>query len=81
MTIVGQLWLDGLYVRLTSPREAEFSQFLSTVSNAQLWMTGVTLQGNGDGQRDCFNCGVEASSAAPVYAAGVINSPAYMHGL
>ena len=27
-SVGGQLWLDGLYVRLTFPRDGEFSQFL-----------------------------------------------------
>ena len=56
-----QLWLDGLHVRLTSPRGADFTSLVWTGSNAELWMTGVTLQGNGDGVRDCWHCGFSGS--------------------
>ena len=62
MLVGGQLWLDGLYVRLTSPRDGKFSRFLLSTDNAVLWMTGVTLQGNGSGKRDCIYCGVLESS-------------------
>ena len=57
--------MDGLYVRL---REGAFLGFLSTGLGSELWMTGVTLQGNGDGECDCSSCGVYAEGH--VYAEG-----------
>lgn len=40
-----RLWLDGVYVRLTEPRNATFGGFVELWgSSTKLWMTGVTLQ-------------------------------------
>lgn len=38
---------------------------------AEVWMTNVTLQGNGDDIRDCDNCGLRVADNASVYAEGV----------
>lgn len=68
-----KLWLDGLYVRLTTPRDTSgvFDGFiLVSGSGAEVWMTGVTLQGNGDKVRDCDDCGLRGSIDAAVYAEG-----------
>ena len=70
MSVFEQLWLDNLYVRLTSPRDVNFLHFLAAYEDAELWMTGVTLQGNGDGERDCDHCGIQ--SAGSVYAEGAV---------
>jgi hypothetical protein len=52
-----QLWLDGLYVRYSrTARVDSFYEFLFTYG--KMWMTAVTLQGNGDGVDDCTTCGV-----------------------
>lgn len=68
-----RLWLDGLYFRLTSPRHRLFSQLIVTHgAGTEVWMTNVTLQGNGDGQQDCYICGVGVASNAAVYAEGVL---------
>lgn len=67
--------MDGLYIRLTSPEDSQdgFSEFINAqFSDAEVWMTGVTLQGNGDGQRDCSSCGLLVGSDASVYAEGVL---------
>lgn len=61
MEVYGNLWLDRLYVRLTTPRgDLEFPRILWAASPAGLWMTGVTLQGNSDGVRDCDTCALDA---------------------
>ena len=76
--VQGQLWLDGLYVRLTSPRDGrDFYVFLFADSPAEVWMTGVTLQGNGDGERDCSDCGV--ISRGHVYAEGAATASLHVH--
>ena len=48
MWVGGQLWLDNLYVRLTSPREDEFGYFLGFAdASSEGWLTG----GDAAGQR------------------------------
>lgn len=40
-----QLWLQGLYVRLSKPRDGPFKQFVEVVGrDSQLWITDVTMQ-------------------------------------
>ena len=69
-----KLWLDGLYVRLTTPRDDVFFRFIEVGETiGELWMTNVTLQGNGDGALDCYTCGLDLWSSA-VYAEGAIYS-------
>lgn len=41
------LWLDGLYFRITT--HTTLFRYIGTVQGAELWLTRVTLQGNGDG--------------------------------
>lgn len=50
--------MDNVYVRLTEPREIEsLHQFIDVrESQARVWMTNMTLQGNGDGSPDCGSC-------------------------
>ena len=72
MDVNGSLWLDSLYMRLTAPRDedGEFLEFIdSSTATEGLYMTGVTLQGNGDGVQDCFSCAIFVDSSA-VYAEG-----------
>lgn len=74
-----RLWLDALYVRLTTPRNADegFAQLIylgriSELSDEEdLWMTDVTLQGNGDGEPDCDFCAMHLVYGALVFAQGV----------
>jgi hypothetical protein len=71
-----QLWLDALYVRLTKPRGDDvFEEFvMASDPETKLFMTRVTLQGNGNGRvRTCAECGVETSRTAAVYAEGVMH--------
>lgn len=69
----GQLWLDRLYIRLSNPRDAgEFDSFLKIREDANLWMTTVTLQGNGDGVLDCFECGLSVVYGAQVFGHGMV---------
>jgi hypothetical protein len=66
-----QLWLDGLYVRYRRTACVdEFYEFLKTES--KMWMTAVTLQGDGDGVDDCDTCGV--CSGGQVYAEGAMRA-------
>jgi hypothetical protein len=70
-----QLWLDGLYVRYRrTARVDEFYNYLKTES--KMWMTAVTLQGDGDGVDDCKTCGVW--STGQVYAEGACHSGAVL---
>ena len=69
LNVVGSTWLHGLYVRLTILETGEFNSLIlgepdptaftqNSVTGPRLWMTEVTLQGNGDGVRDCHACGL-----------------------
>ena len=52
----GGIWLDALYFRLTTPRFEEFKTFVRFTPlfmYGDLFMTEVTMQGNGDGLLDC----------------------------
>lgn len=70
------LWVHGLYVRPPPLlRSNTFDQLVAVYgSNARLWLTDVTLQGNGDGVRDCDDCALEVSGSALAYASGGIST-------
>ena len=63
------LWLDGLYIRLTTPRAGEMQPFIEANDDAAVWMTGLTLQGNGDGVSDGYLSG-GLFSRGSMYAEG-----------
>jgi hypothetical protein len=71
-----QLWLDGLYVRYR--RTGRFRPDANGNHLAQpfienwgsLWMTAITLQGDGDGISDCYCCGLRINGK--LYAEGVL---------
>ena len=70
------LWLDGLYVRWGAPRNATLKLRGIAVNQALVWMTNVTMQGNGErGSRTPFRFVLESSAAAWIrsylYAEGV----------
>jgi hypothetical protein len=79
-----QLWLDGLYVRYRSTgrlmvghrgtsgfwRTAGYYSFIKIHNLGSLWMTAVTLQGDGDGIFDCESCGL--LTLGKVYAEGAL---------
>ena len=65
----GNMWLDNLYVRLKSSSTTTYAQLVAVVSTGQLWMTGVTLQGNGDGRDDCSTCGLWSTGLVHAYGA------------
>lgn len=45
-----QLWLDNLYIRhVTTPRTDTVSVLWCVTEMCQMWMTSVTIQGDGDG--------------------------------
>lgn len=64
-----RLWIDRLYIRLTTARHDLFTQLVEARAG-RLWMTEMTLQGNGDGVRDCWACGIYSWEGATVYVAG-----------
>jgi hypothetical protein len=63
----GDLWLDGLYVRQRSA-ETIYSSLISVGGQGSLWMTSVTLQGDGDGVANCQQCALDVTSQ--LYAEG-----------
>lgn len=68
-----KLWLEGFYFRLAEPRLGTFDQFvLVTGSIAELWMTHVTMQGNGNDVQDCIDCGVAVRGEGSVYGGGAL---------
>ena len=69
-----RMWLDNLYVRLASPRYNEFGGFVTGGNASELWMTGVTLQGNGDGVQDCDDCALFSTGLLYAYGA-VVGTP------
>lgn len=72
------LWLNSLYIRITAPRNETFFELvyvqgngpISEGASAAVFITNVTLQGNGDDVRDCLDCGITADLNAGVYAEG-----------
>ena len=63
--------LVALHIRLSVPRESTFDSLVSVEKKgARVWMLGLTLQGNGDSQLDCVDCGVSVFIGASVYAEG-----------
>lgn len=76
-----KLWLDGLYVRLATPRcTAGIGDALLEVwYGAEVWMTDITLQGNGDSVHDCLRGWLFVFGAGSVYAEGEVNS--FLHAL
>ena len=67
MNIFGELWLDNLYVRLTVPVHDSFDELIAGGSSSNMWMTNVTLQGNGEGNFDCYSCGLSTSGSLYAY--------------
>lgn len=66
-----QLWLDRIYFRLGNGPSGTFDQFvLVTGTIAELWMTHVTMQGNGDNIQDCIDCGFAVRSGGSMFASG-----------
>lgn len=83
-----ELWLDGLYFRLTTPREIagekdgfNFNNYLINLQGdtTELWMTNVTLQGNGDGVQDCDDCALSLHKGVAVYAEGAATAASDGH--
>ena len=76
-----ELWLDSLYIRLSAPRSPQgFSELVYTRGespidqppDAVLFMTNVTMQGNGDDVADCTHCALALDFNAAVYAGGAL---------
>jgi hypothetical protein len=68
-----QLWLDGIYVRYrrtgrVTSSEGHCNGFI--FNQGSLWMTAVTLQGDGDSSSDCTVCGLVNSG--DVYVEGAL---------
>jgi hypothetical protein len=56
----GKLWLDRVYIRFRQSHETRQSSLVSAGSPGQLWMSGVTIQG--DGVRLCEGLYVDSSA-------------------
>ena len=69
MSVTENLWLDRLYIRLTSPKNGFMLEFVCADNSSELWMTEVTFQGNGDGEHDCVSCRLRSDGL--VYAKGM----------
>lgn len=65
------MWLDSVYLRMLPSPGSYLPPILST-SDTSLWMTNVSLQGDGDGVKDCPVCGFIASDQSDVFAKGAI---------
>lgn len=64
------LWIDNIFFRLhKSTDEKRIAPFVD-FSTADVWMTKVTMQGDGDGIPDCTICGFYSVFGA-IYAEGV----------
>lgn len=70
------LWMDMLY---KSEDESIFYSMheMLRAENSNVWLTNVTLQGDGDGTPDCFICGVLADRGS-VYVKGAIMPEHYI---
>jgi hypothetical protein len=72
-----RVWLQGLYIRMVPPRggaEKPMTELIpvgldSASVPAEVWMNGVTLQGNGGLQQECESCGMRMRNAK-IYAEG-----------
>lgn len=80
--VVGsRVWLEGLYIRMVTSRGGAAYPIGELIPigdkpgliTPQVWMTNVTLQGNGGAQQECEWCGLRATEAS-VYAEGVLLS-------
>lgn len=70
------LWLNNIYFRLTNPRSGTFDQIvLVTGPLAKVWMTDVTMQGNGDLVQDCIDCGVTVRAQGNMFVGGASLEP------
>lgn len=66
------LWLDNLYLRLHKAGPDDNSNSMKALvdgHNGGLWITNVTMQGDGDNRTDCRDCG-----------AAFLSSVAYIEG-
>lgn len=55
------MWLDNLYLRLHKSAPDTTASSMNSLVDAEkagLWMTNVTMQGDGDGTTDCRDCGI-----------------------
>lgn len=57
----GDLWLDGLYVRQKT-EDKSYSSLISVGGQGSLWMTAVTLQGDGNSIANCHQCALDVTS-------------------
>jgi hypothetical protein len=67
----GDLWLDFLYIRLKRSLRDVSPSLVYVGFSGWLWLTGVTLQGDGKDDKECF--GLEIESQA--YAEGMAMVP------
>lgn len=65
------LWIENVYVRMVTPSSGALDPLL-TAERSSVWMTNVTLQGDGDKSTDCTLCGFSAFGSSKLYAEGVL---------
>lgn len=78
------LWLDNVHFRFRGAAAADtaaagagaadtalaFDEVINASLSARVWMTNVTMQGDGTGNLTCSQCGMEVAQSAAVYAEG-----------
>jgi hypothetical protein len=67
MDVFGDLWIDRVYLRLKRLFRDNVPRMIEALDSARLWMTNVTLQGDGNADRNCQGLFVSGS----VYAEGL----------
>jgi hypothetical protein len=70
-----RLWLDGLYFRYRRTRYSRFYEFFRT--GGKLWMTAITMQGDGNTVNACETCGLWADGHA--YAEGALHVTTHVY--
>ena len=80
-----KVWLEGLYIRMAESRagaNAPIPELIPVGDSPgdiapEVWMSNVSLQGNGGAEQECQWCGLRANNAS-VYAEGAKKKKASM---
>jgi hypothetical protein len=56
----GSIWLDSLYIRLKSTERDAYPSLVNVEELGLVWMTGVTMQG--DGESECRGLNIRTSA-------------------
>lgn len=71
----GNMWLDGVYVR-QKHTDSYYQSLISVGRKGTLWMTSVTLQGDGSHVPNCEQCALDVASQ--LYAEGENQHPHHL---